>query len=70
MILLVESAIKVAIIVLVALACLPLLRKRPAALRHWLLAAAIVCGATAPVVSLAIPAWRLPVAADVDRAAS
>jgi TonB family protein len=59
--LLLESAIKGSLIVLMGLAVLPLLRKQAAALRHWVLAAALVCAATAPVATRALPTWELPV---------
>ena len=61
MTLLVESAIKGSLIVLIGLAILPLLRKQAAALRHWVLATALVCAAMAPAVTRALPAWELPV---------
>jgi TonB family protein len=61
MIAFIENALEVALIVLLALGLMPLLRRRPAALRHFLLAAAIACAAAAPVVGLVAPAWRLPV---------
>jgi TonB family protein len=56
---LVENAIKVAVIVLLALAGASLLRQRAAAARHWLLAVAIVCASATPVVMLAVPAWTM-----------
>ena len=60
MMLLGESAIKGSLIVLIGLAIMPLLRNRAAALRHWVLAAALVCAAAAPLVSLTVPSWQLP----------
>src|SRR2546430_14798046 len=36
------------------------LRRRSAALRHWILAAAVVCAATAPVLWSLAPSWTLP----------
>jgi TonB family protein len=59
---LLESGLEVALIVLFALALMPLLRKRSAAVRHWVLAAALVCAALAPAVHAIVPAWRLPIA--------
>jgi TonB family protein len=61
MTLLVESAIKSSLIVLLGLMILPLLRRRAAAVRHWVLAATLVCAAAAPAVTLALPSWQLPV---------
>lgn len=36
------------------------LRRRSAALRHWILAAAIICAAAAPVLGSLVPSWTLP----------
>jgi beta-lactamase regulating signal transducer with metallopeptidase domain len=36
------------------------LRRRSAALRHWILAAAIVCAAAVPVFGLLAPSWAFP----------
>ena len=69
MTLLVESAIKGAAIVALALAVLPLLRGAPAAFRHWLLSAALLCAAVTPVIVLAAPAWSLPIAGVISRPA-
>ena len=57
---LIESAIKGSLIVLMALAMMPLLRRRAAALRHWVLSAALVCAAAAPAITVAVPEWKLP----------
>jgi TonB family protein len=62
MILLIDGAVEASLILLAALVSMPLLRKSSAALRHWVLAAAVLCAAVAPVVSAALPAWHLPVA--------
>lgn len=59
MTLLLESAIKSSVIILAALALMPLLRRRSAAFRHWLLAAALGCAAIVPVASLVVPAWSV-----------
>ena len=61
MIPLAENAMTVALILLVALTLMPAMRRRPAALRHWVLAAALVCAAAAPAVKLIVPVWHLPV---------
>jgi TonB family protein len=58
--LLVESTVKMSLIVLMALAATALLRKRPAALRHWILSAAIACAAAVPVMGLVLPSWHVP----------
>ena len=53
---------KMSLIVLSALAASFLLRRRSAALRHWVLAAGVACAAALPVLSAAVPAWPLPFA--------
>jgi beta-lactamase regulating signal transducer with metallopeptidase domain len=53
---------KMSLIVSVALALSFLLRRRPAALRHWVLAVAVACAAAMPILSTAVPIWRLPFA--------
>jgi TonB family protein len=50
---------KASVIVLVALAATTLMRKRSAAVRHWVLFAAIVCAAAAPGLELLVPSWHL-----------
>ena len=57
--------IKVSLIVLLGLATMSLLRKRSAALRHWVLAAAIVCAAATPLLERVVPVWHLPVSASL-----
>ena len=54
---------KISLIVLGGLVASFLLRHRSAALRHWVLAAAIACAAAVPLVEAIVPAWRLPIAA-------
>ena len=49
--LLVNSTIKMSLVILVALAAMALMRNRSAALRHWVLAVAVAC---APVYEGAI----------------
>ena len=58
--LLLESTIKVSLILLLALALMPLLRRRSAALRHWVLSASLLCAAVSPLAQLVVPSWRLP----------
>ena len=53
---------KMSIIVFGALGLSFLLRRRSAALRHWVLAAGVVCAAALPVLSAIVPAWPLPFA--------
>ena len=47
-------------ILLLALIAMPLLRKGTAALRHWVLAAALLCAALAPLAETVLPAWTPP----------
>ena len=54
--------IKISLIVVIGLAGTAMLRRRSAALRHWVLALAIVCAAATPVLELVMPAWQLPAA--------
>ena len=54
---------KVALVLLIALTTGALLRRRSAAVRHWLLAAAILCAAALPVAERLLPSWSVPMAA-------
>jgi beta-lactamase regulating signal transducer with metallopeptidase domain len=54
---------KMSLIVFGALAASFLLRRRSAAMRHWVLAAGITCAAAVPALISVVPAWPLPVAA-------
>ena len=53
---------KMSLIVLGALAVSFLLRRRSAALRHWVLAAGVACAAALPILTAVVPAWPLPFA--------
>jgi beta-lactamase regulating signal transducer with metallopeptidase domain len=48
---------KVSALVLLGLLATTLLRKRSAAVRHWVLAAALVCAAATPALRLVTPVW-------------
>jgi TonB family protein len=52
-------AIKVTVLLVVALAAAAALRRTSAALRHWLVATAVVCAALVPVLAAVVPAWHL-----------
>src|SRR4051794_25073746 len=58
--LLLENTIKTSIVIVAALGAVACLRRRSAALRHWLLSAAIVAAAASPILGLVTPAWHLP----------
>ena len=55
-----DVAIKGSLVLALALATTALLRKRSAALRHCILASAIVCAATMPALRLLAPPWDVP----------
>jgi beta-lactamase regulating signal transducer with metallopeptidase domain len=55
---LLNTTIKISLIVFVALAALVLLRGRSAAVRHFVLAVALACAAATPALRLVAPAWQ------------
>lgn len=55
-------AIQTTAILLIAVLVLPLLRRRSAALRHWVLSAALLFSAATPAFNLLMPSWTLPAA--------
>ena len=56
----VDTIVRSSILLAVGLAALWLLRKQPAALRHWVLAAALAIAAAQPVMNQIIPALPMP----------
>lgn len=52
--------IKVSLIVLCGLVASSLLRRQSAALRHWVLAASIICAGVTPLLERIVPAWGVP----------
>jgi hypothetical protein len=48
---------KMSLILLVTLAVTTLLRRRSAAVRHWVLAAGIACAAATPLLEIVVPVW-------------
>ncbi len=56
--LLLNTTIKISLIVSAALFATALLRRRSAAVRHFVLAAALACAAATPFVRIVAPAWR------------
>ena len=56
-VLLIESALKVSVILLSALVAGSLLGGRSAALRHWMLGVAVVCAWAAAPLSGVLPSW-------------
>jgi beta-lactamase regulating signal transducer with metallopeptidase domain len=63
--LLLETAIKVSLVVALGLLAASLLRRGSASLRHWMLAASMAAALATPLLVQWAPAWRLPVAAPV-----
>ena len=57
---LVSATLKIALLTLVALAATALLRRRSAALRHWVLATALFGCLCIPALELFMPAWSIP----------
>src|SRR5205823_10048109 len=57
--LLLDSTVKVSVIVLMALVARALLRRRSAAVRHWVLSVAIACAAAMPLLAAMVPAWHI-----------
>jgi TonB family protein len=56
-----DSTLKASVVLLTAFAVVELLQRRSAALRHWVLAVAILCAIAAPVVGLVAPRWNVRV---------
>src|SRR5262245_50990485 len=55
----IDSVIHVSMILLIGLSSLVVLRKSSAAIRHWVLSAAILCAAIVPALRLVMPSWSL-----------
>ena len=58
---LLDSAFGASAIIAVGLVAAALLRKRSAAVRHWVLAASIVCAVLVPLLRPIAPTWNVPV---------
>jgi beta-lactamase regulating signal transducer with metallopeptidase domain len=56
--LLLNTTIRITLIVVVALASSAMLRRRSAAVRHFVLAAALGCAAATPMLRLVVPTWQ------------
>jgi len=57
--LLVDSTIKASIVVALGLTASTLLRRRSAALRHWVLTVSIACSAAMPLLAVVVPTWHV-----------
>lgn len=60
MTLLISATLKVSLLLLVALTATAVLRRRSAALRHWVLTIAILCSISVPLLGVLLPAWAVP----------
>jgi TonB family protein len=56
-----DAVIRSSVVLTIGLAAVWLLKKQPAALRHWVVAAALALAATQPMISRVIPALQVPV---------
>jgi beta-lactamase regulating signal transducer with metallopeptidase domain len=61
--LLVETTVKSSLVVMAALVAMACLRRRSAAVRHWILSAAIIAGMASPVLVPFTPSWHVPLGA-------
>ncbi len=66
--LLLESTVQFSLVAGLALAATMCLRKRSAALRHWILAGAVAGTALAPPLGRLVPSWQLPLNLPLDGA--
>jgi beta-lactamase regulating signal transducer with metallopeptidase domain len=60
---LIESTVKASLVMLAAFAAIACFRRRSAALRHWILSAAIVAAMAAPLLGAVVPSWHVPLGA-------
>src|SRR5688572_19248909 len=69
--LLVNSTIKISLIILLVLAVMRLMRSRSAALRHWMLAVVVGCAAAMPVLDAIRPSstWSMRLTSGADQTA-
>src|SRR5262245_30323867 len=59
---LLETTVRVTLVIVLALVSATLMRRRAAVVRHWILAVGLVCAAAMPVCQAVAPAWGVPVA--------
>ena len=60
MMVLLELTVKTSLILAIGLFAAVALHRRSAAVRHWILAAALTCAAATPLLGLVTPSWTLP----------
>ncbi len=61
-----DIGLRASVVVLVALAASLILRRRSAALRHWVLAAGILSALAVAPLGIALPAWDLPLRSEAQ----
>lgn len=57
--LLIDNTVRITLIMLVGLGARFVLRRRSAAVRHWVLAVSILCAAAAPMLGVVAPVWEI-----------
>ena len=57
--LLIDNTVRITLIILIGLGARMVLRRRSAAVRHWVLAVAILCAASAPMLGVVAPVWEI-----------
>jgi TonB family protein len=57
--LLIDNTVRITLIMLVGLGARFVLRRRSAAVRHWVLAVSILCAASAPMLGAFVPVWEI-----------
>ena len=60
MMVLLELTLKTSLMLAIGLLAAVALHRRSAAVRHWMLAAALMCAAATPLLGLLTPSWTLP----------
>jgi beta-lactamase regulating signal transducer with metallopeptidase domain len=63
---LLESAIKISLLIALGLLAGALCHRRSAALRHWMLAASMAAALATPLLMWVAPSWSLPAAAQIE----
>jgi beta-lactamase regulating signal transducer with metallopeptidase domain len=64
--LLLESAIKISLVIALGLFAAALFHRRSAALRHWMLAASMAAALATPLMMSVAPSWSVPASAQVE----
>jgi TonB family protein len=59
-VLLLDASARLSVLLIAALGATACMRRRSAAMRHWVLSTAIVCAAAAPLLGVIVPSWPVP----------